>query len=51
MAKRPVFDLGRVLGFVENLFHGELHVKRVLSLASATLGLLSRGTMRVHAIG
>ena len=51
MAKRPVFDLGRVLGFVDTLFGGELHAKRILSLASATLGLLSSGTMRVHAIG
>lgn len=51
VAKRPVFDLRRVLGFVDNLFGGELHAKRVLSLANATLGLLSRGTMRVHAIG
>jgi hypothetical protein len=51
MMKRPVFDLRRVLGFVDKLFGGELHAKRVLSLATATLGLLSCGTMRVHAIG
>jgi hypothetical protein len=40
-----------VWGFVSKLFGGELHAKRVLYLANATLGLLSRGTMRVHAIG
>ena len=51
VAKRPVFDLRRVLGFVDSLFGGELHAKRILSLASATLGVLSCGTMRVHAIG
>jgi hypothetical protein len=51
VVKRPVFDLRRVLGLTDKLFGGELHAKRVLSLANATLGLLSCGTMRVHAIG
>jgi hypothetical protein len=51
VVKRQVFDLRRVLGFVDKLFGDELHAKRLLSLANATLGLLSSGTMRVHAIG
>lgn len=51
MAKRPVFDLRRVLGFVQSVFGDGLHAKRVLSLASATLGVLSAGVLRVHAIG
>ena len=51
MAKRPVFDLKRVLGFLQSVFCGELHAKRVLSLAHATLGVLSGETLRVHGIG
>ena len=51
MAKRPVFDLKRVLGFLQSVFCAELHAKRVLSLAHATLGVLSGETLRVHAIG
>jgi hypothetical protein len=39
MVKRPVFDLRRVLGLTDKLFGGELHAKRLLSLANATLGL------------
>jgi hypothetical protein len=51
VVKRPIFDLRRVLGLTDKLFGGELHAKRVLSLANAILGLLSCGTMRVHTIG
>ena len=51
MAKRPVFDLKRVLGFLQSVFCAELHAKRVLSLAHATLGVLSGETLRVHGIG
>ena len=37
--------------FVETLYEGDLHAKRVLSLANATLGVLSSASLAVHAIG
>jgi hypothetical protein len=40
-----------ILGFVSTLYEGDLHAKRVLSLANATLGVLTSASLAVHAIG
>lgn len=40
-----------VLAFVEELFSGDLHAKRVRSLAHGTLGVLYGSSMAIHAIG
>ena len=37
--------------FVTKLYEGDLHAKRVLSLANATLGVLTSALLAVHAIG
>ena len=47
----------RTLGFEEvhcflaGLFEGDLHAKRVLSLANATLGVIKTASLAVHTIG
>jgi hypothetical protein len=41
----------RVDQFVERLFEPDLHAKRVLSLANATVGALQAATLSIHAIG
>lgn len=40
-----------IIDFVGTLFDGDLHAKRVLSLASGTLGVLTSASLAVHAIG
>jgi hypothetical protein len=42
---------GDVIGFVSSLYEGDVHAKRVLSLSNATLGVLTSGSLAVHAIG
>ena len=37
--------------FVAGLYNADLHAKRVLSLANATLGVLASASLAVHAIG
>jgi hypothetical protein len=37
--------------FLESLFEGDVHAMRVLSMANATLGVLSSASLAVHAIG
>jgi hypothetical protein len=37
--------------FLSGLFDGDLHAKRVLSLANATLGVLRTASLAVHTIG
>ncbi len=37
--------------FLAGLFAGDLHAKRVLSLANATLGVLKTASLAVHTIG
>ena len=39
------------IDFIDNLYDGDLHAKRVLSLANATLGVLVSASLAVHAIG
>ena len=40
-----------IVGFVTRLYDGDLHAKRVLSLANGTLGVLTSASLAVHAIG
>ncbi len=37
--------------FITAMYEGDLHAKRVLSLANATLGVLTSASLAVHAIG
>jgi len=37
--------------FLDGLFDGDLHAKRVLSLANATLGVIKTAALAVHTIG
>lgn len=40
-----------MVGFITTLYDGDLHAKRVLSLANATRGVLASASLAVHAIG
>ena len=40
-----------IMKFVAGLYNGDLHAKRVLSLANATMGVLASASLAVHAIG
>lgn len=40
-----------IVEFVSVLFEGDVHAKRVLSLANGTLGVLTSASLAVHAIG
>jgi hypothetical protein len=51
MAKRPGVRFHDVHRFVEDLVGEDLHAKRVYSLANATLGAMTSGSLAVHAIG
>ena len=41
----------QLLCFLTNLFDGDMHAKRVLSLANATLGVIKTASLAVHIIG
>ena len=51
MAKRPEFRFNDIHGFLQSLFGEDMHAKRVLSLANATLGVMTSASLAVHAIG
>ncbi len=40
-----------VHGFLQTLFDGDLHAKRVYSLANATLGVMTSASLAIHTIG
>lgn len=40
-----------IVEFIDSLYEGDLHAKRVLSLANGTLGVLTSASLAVHAIG
>ena len=48
---RKAFDFNKVHGFVEALFDEDMHAKRVLSLANATVGVMSGASLAVATIG
>ena len=47
----PRVTPSRVACFVSDLFLGELHLKRISSLADATTGVLHSASVAIHAIG
>jgi hypothetical protein len=51
MAQNQTISFGEVHGFVERLSEGDLHAKRVLSLANATLGVIETASVAVNTIG
>lgn len=51
MAARKQLSLDGVRRFLESLFGEDVHAMRVLSMANATLGVLSSASLAVHTIG
>ena len=51
MAPKNILPRKEIADFIDNLYDGDLHAKRVLSLANATLGVLVSASLAVHAIG
>lgn len=51
MSKPTTFQRKEIARFLDSLYEGDLHAKRVLSLANATLGVLTSASLAVHAIG
>ena len=51
MRIKQVLRRDEMLKFITELYDGDLHAKRVLSLANATLGVLTSASLAVHAIG
>ena len=48
---RAVLREDHLISFINELYDGDLHAKRVLSLAHGTLGVLTSASLAVHAIG
>ena len=44
-------DPAYVKSFIENIFNGDLHALRVLSLANGVVGVLHAAALAIHAIG
>src|SRR5436309_10861212 len=51
MQRNPTLGFKGVHSFLSGLFDGDLHAKRVLSLANASLGVIRSGSLAVHTIG
>ena len=51
MTHKAVLRRDDISEFITQLYGGDLHAKRVLSLANATLGVLTSTSLAVHAIG
>ena len=51
MTPKNVLPRKRIAEFIDHLYEGDLHAKRVLSLSNATLGVLVSASLAVHAIG
>ena len=51
MKARAVLREDHLVSFITELYDGDLHAKRVLSLAHGTLGVLASASLAVHAIG
>ena len=51
MTHKQTLCFGQVHRFLDGLFDGDLHAKRVLSLANATLGVISTASLAVNTIG
>lgn len=51
MEASPSVCFSDVCGFLEGVFDGDVHAKRVLSLANATLGVIKTSSLAVNTIG
>lgn len=51
MMRNQTLCFGEVHRFLDSLFDGDLHAKRVLSLANATLGVITTASLAVNTIG
>ena len=51
MRRNQTLSFGEVHRFVDTLFGDNLHAKRVLSLANATLGVINTASLAVNTIG
>ena len=51
MKARAVLREDHLISFIDELHDGDLHAKRVVSLAHGTLGVLTSASLAVHAIG
>jgi hypothetical protein len=43
--------LGKIHRFLDGLFDGDLHAKRILSLTNATIGVIKTASLAVNTIG
>ena len=50
-SSKPWLRRHDLLNFINTLYDGDLHAKRVLSLANATLGVLTSASLAIHAVG
>jgi hypothetical protein len=51
MAQQQPLTFGQTHRFLEGLFGGDMHAKRILSLANATLGVVKTASLAVNTIG
>ena len=51
MDSKTILKRDDIMEFITRLYGGDLHAKRVLSLANATLGILASASLAIHAIG
>lgn len=51
MTRNQTLCFGEVRRFLDGVFDGDLHAKRVLSLANATLGVIKTASLAVNTIG
>lgn len=46
-----MFNHEMILNHIDDIFGHDMHAKRALSLANATLGVIESGSLAIHAIG
>ena len=51
MTQQAVLRRDDISEFISNMYEGDLHAKRVLSLSNATLGVLTSASLAIHAVG
>ena len=51
MDSNAILQRDDIMEFVTRLYDGDLHAKRVLSLANATLGVITSASLAIHAVG
>ena len=51
MTQQGVLRRDDISEFISQMYEGDLHAKRVLSLSNATLGVLTGASLAIHAVG